>query len=262
MKKHVIVAALMLLFFNLNAQTYETMYNYIGIKGGLSIPNLTAGGSGENELSSGYHSKTGLNFAIFYEKAISGRFSLSTQLEYAAQGGKKDGYQAFPTPAQLAPYFIIQNRTVPDVVYANFNSEIKINYLTLSELAKFNFPFSNLPVSFYAEAGPFVGFLLSAHQVVNGNSDVYADKDMMENITGNVGVGPQSLDSTQNLKDLLHKSNFGIEGDIGFAFNLANSKIFIEGGGNYGFLTIQKGTENGKNHIGAGTIRIGYAYAF
>jgi hypothetical protein len=43
-------------------------------------------------------------------------------------------------------------------------------------------------------------------------------------------------------------------------YKINRSKIFIEGGGNYGFLNIQKGTENGKNNTGAATINIGYAH--
>ena len=38
--------------------------------------------------------------------------------------------------------------------------------------------------------------------------------------------------------------------------------FFIEGGGNYGFLNIQKGTDNGKNQIGAATVALGYGYTF
>jgi hypothetical protein len=34
----------------------------------------------------------------------------------------------------------------------------------------------------------------------------------------------------------------GVEANIGFAYKLTKSYIFIEGGGNYGFLNIQKGT--------------------
>ena len=68
--------------------------------------------------------------------------------------------------------------------------------------------------------------------------------------------------TTRDIKDQLHKGNFGIEGDVGFAVNIGASKIFIEGGGNYGFLNIQKGSDNGKNNIGAATVRVGYACKF
>ena len=61
---------------------------------------------------------------------------------------------------------------------------------------------------------------------------------------------------TPNEKKLYHQR------DAGFAMNFSRSKIFIEGGGNYGFVNIQKDSENGKNKIGAGFIRIGYAFGF
>ncbi len=236
---------------------------YLGIKGGLSIPNLSAGGSLQNEINTGYSSAVGTDFAIFYDVKHSSRLSFSTQLEYCAEGGKKNGFQALPTPDALATYFTAQQRTVPSVVYANYNSKAKMNYLMLSEMAKYRLPLGkSSPLSFYAEAGPFVGLLLSAHQITSGQSDIYADKTQQENITEIAGQGERSFDNNQNIKSQLHKFNFGIEGDVGFAYAIHRSKIFIEGGGNYGFLNIQKGTENGKNHIGAGIVRVGYALGF
>lgn len=40
------------------------------------------------------------------------------------------------------------------------------------------------------------------------------------------------------------------------------NSIFIEGGGNYGFLNIQKGSQNGTNNTGAATAVVGYRYWF
>ena len=196
MKKYLITTMLLLglIIFKTEAQ------NALGIKGGISIPNLTAGGSVQNEINSGYSSSLGPDFAIFYEAKFSKHFSLSTQLEYSAQGGKKNGFQALPTPDDLAPYFTAQQRPVPDVVYANFDSKAKINYLMLSELAKLNLPFGKSPWSFYIEAGPFAGLLVSAHQVTSGNSDIYADKSKQENITEITQQGSQSFDNNQRHK--------------------------------------------------------------
>ncbi len=251
---------LLLVLFCIQSQAQK---NYLGLKAGISIPNLTSGGSENNEINTGYSSALGPDFALFYEAQFSKRFSLSTQLEYCAEGGKKNGFQALPTPDNLAPYFTYQNRPVPDVVYANFTSKAKMNYLMLSELAKLHLPFGTKSLwSFYIEAGPFAGLLVSAHQVTSGTSDIYADKTMQENITENTQQGPQSFDNKQDIKSDLHKGNFGIEGDLGIALNLKSGKIFLEGGGNYGFLNIQKGTANGKNQIGAGTVRAGYTFSF
>ena len=228
---------------------------YIGLKAGISIPNLTANGSEQNPLNSGYSSRLGPDFAIFIEKEISTRFSLMPTLEYSAQGGKKNGLQAFATPVEYAALF--PPGQAPPYLYANFNSEAEMNYLMLIALAKFNWPLgSKSRFSVYVDAGPFGALLLSAHQVTSGTSEVYADEQGQQPIS----PGPQSFDNTENIKSDLHKGNFGISGDIGAALNLKKGKIFLEGGGNYGFLNIQKGSENGKNQVGAATVRVGYAH--
>ncbi len=224
--------------------------NALGIKGGISIPNLSSRGSEQNSVNSGYSSRLGPDFSVFYQTGISKIFSLETQLEYSSQGGKKDGFQAFPNPVDSTgnPY-----------LYANFKSEAKLNYFMLSELAKFNWQLGKSHYNFYVDAGPFVGYLISAHQITSGTSDVYADKAMQVDITILTGQSPQSFNNKQDIEDDLHKGNFGIEGDVGFAFNCGKGDLFIEGGANYGFVNIQKGSDNGKNNTGAATIRVGYA---
>jgi hypothetical protein len=234
----------------------QNQKDYFGIKGGLSIPNLTAKGSEQNPINSGYSSRLGPDFAVFYEKSITGTFSFMPSLEFSSQGGKKDGFQAFTTPDEFAVLF--PPGSVPPYLYANYNSEAKMNYLMLAALAKFTWPLgSKSPCSIYVDAGPFGALLLSAHQVTSGSSIIYADEGMQQPLTQT----QQSFDNKQDIKSDLHKGNFGVEGDVGFALNIKSGKIFIEGGGNYGFLNIQKGTENGKNQTGAATLRIGYAYA-
>src|SRR6516162_6244616 len=98
MKKHLIISAALITFICIRTNAQDLVKYYVGIKAGLSIPNLTSGGSVQNELNSGYNSTVGPDFAVFYECLLSKKFSLSTQLEYSAQGGKKNGFQAFPTP--------------------------------------------------------------------------------------------------------------------------------------------------------------------
>ncbi len=125
-------------------------------------------------------------------------------------------------------------------------------------LAKFGWDLKNSPLRIYADAGPFVSFLLSAHQVTSGNSQLYTDPSGQNALPG----GSQPFDANTSIKDQLHTTNFGVEGNIGLNYKLGLSSIFIEGGFNYGFLNIQKGTANGKNETGAGTVAIGYSYWF
>jgi Outer membrane protein beta-barrel domain len=221
----------------------------LGIRGGISIPNLTAGGAEKNPLNTGYSSRLGPDFAVFGEYKISSLFSISPMIEYSSQGGKKDGLQAFPNPMG----------TTPPYLYANFKSEAKLNYLLVPILAKFGWNLSShSPIRIYIDAGPFAGFLLSAHQVTSGSSMIYADPQ------GTIPASPsaQPFDANNNIKDQLNTFNFGVSGNLGLAYHFSKSNVFIEGGGNYGFLNIQKGTANGKNQTGAGTAAVGYGYTF
>jgi Outer membrane protein beta-barrel domain len=246
---YILLLNLTLLVFNVNAQNVA-----LGIRGGISIPNLSAGSGDQNPLNTGYSSRLGPDAGVFAEFKFSDLFSIQPMLEYSSQGGKKDGLQAFPAPAQVAQEF--PAGMAPQYLYANFNSTAKLNYLMLPILAKFDWNFKSSPVRFYADAGPFLGYLLSAHQVTTGSSQFYTDPAGTQPLPG----GAQSFDNTQDIKDQIHEFNLGFEANVGFAYKLKKSCVFIEGGGNYGFLNIQKGTANGKNNAGAGTVAVGYSF--
>ncbi len=233
----------------------------IGAKGGISIPNLTAGGSQQNPVNTGYSSRQGPDFGLFGEYHFTKFFSLEVGAEYSSQGGKKNGFQTFTTPPELVGYYESQSMTAPPYLYANYKSEAKLNYLMIPVLAKVGWDLGRQsPFRFYVAAGPFLGILLSAKQVTSGNSLVYQDAAGTEALP----TGTQSFDQTTDLKSELHTFNFGIDGHIGLAYALGLDKrqhLFVEAGGNYGFLNIQKGTANGKNNAGAAVATIGYSHA-
>ncbi|WEK21574.1 MAG: porin family protein [Candidatus Pedobacter colombiensis] len=228
----------------------------LGVRGGISIPNLTAGGN-QNPLNTGYSSRQGADVAIFAEFKISDHFSVQPMIEYSSQGGKKNGFQALTVPDQVAAMF--PPGQVPTYLYANYNSEAKLDYLLVPILAKFGWNFhKESPFRIYADVGPFFGYLISAKQVTSGNDNLYTDPAGTQPLP----IGPQSFDATDNIRSQLHKANVGVEGNIGLSYRFGLSNIFVEGGGNYGFLNIQKGTQNGKNNTGAATASIGYSYWF
>jgi len=237
--------------FKVNAQNFA-----LGIRGGVSIPNLTAGSGNQNPLNTGYSSRLGPDAGIFADFKFSGLFSLQPMIEYSSQGGKKDGLQAFTPPDAIAAMY--PPGQAPQYLYANYNSEAKMNYLMIPVLAKFGWDFKKSPWRFYVDAGPFVSYLLSAHQITTGESQFYADPAGTQPFPG----GQQSFNATTDIKDQLHKFNTGIEGNIGFSYKLGLSAVFIEGGGNYSFLNIQKLAQDGKNNTGAGTVAVGYSYRF
>ena len=227
----------------------------VGAKGGVSIPNLRSGGS--NPVSSGYQSGLGPNAAIFGEYHFSNLFSLELDLEYSAQGGKKHGKQALTVTPDIAALFY--PNPAPPYLWTNFDADAHINYLMIPLMGKVGFDLgSHSPFRVYASAGPFASFLLSAKTTTKGTSNVYVD----EAETMPILNAPVSFDSTMNVKDQLKSFNWGIEVNIGIAYIFDQHRIFLEGGGNYGFIPIQKHDEDGQNNAGAATIRIGYAYTF
>jgi Outer membrane protein beta-barrel domain len=228
-----------------------------GVKGGISIPNLTTGGSENNPLNTGYNSRLGADVAIFGEYHISHLFSLEASIEYSSQGGKKDGKQATPVPAPIAEMY--PPGYAPKYLWATFNQEAKLNYLMIPVLGKFTFDLGHGSAwKFYIDAGPFVGFLLNAKTVATGYGNIYADEAETQPLL----PAPIDLNATADIKDSLRSTNFGIEGNIGLSYLLGPGRLFLEAGGNYGFVNIQKNKDDGQNNTGAATVRIGYAFSF
>ena len=250
MKKywHLLTCNILLFFFN--QQAIQAQID-LGIKAGLSIPNLTAGSSA-NPINSGYSSRLGVDGGIHVEFHLNRRFSIQPELRYSSQGGKKNGGQAFSVPPEMQALF--PPGQVPPYLYANYKSTAKINYLMLPILAKYHFGLGR-QWDLYIAAGPFVSLVVSAKNTTRGTSDIYLDEKQTQPLPD----GPQSFDRTEDIKDELHAANAGIDGHVGIAYKWAHSSVFIEGGGNYGFINIQKGEINGKNNTGAAVIVAGYA---
>ncbi|SHN43323.1 porin family protein [Chitinophaga sp. CF418] len=250
--KRVINQLVLCIPFFLMHNSFAQTHIDLGIKAGLSIPNLTSG-DGDNPINRGYGSRLGPDVAVHAEFHLSKRFSIQPQFEYSSQGGKKNGNQAFAVPAEMEALF--PPGQVPQYLYANYKSEAKINYLMLPILAKYHF---HLPSRWdlYIAAGPFASVVVSAKNETSGTSEVYLDSGHQQALP----IGAQSFDNTENIKDDLHRFNAGINGHIGLAYNLAKGNVFIEGGGNYGFINIQKDNVNGSNKTGAAVVVLGYAF--
>ncbi|MBS1779910.1 MAG: PorT family protein [Bacteroidetes bacterium] len=244
-----LVVALLFAGVQADAQSFT-----IGVKGGLSIPNLTAGSTDKTPMNTGYKSRLGPEAALFAEYKVSKLFSVEGVVQYSSQGGKKDGMQALKTPAEIKSMY--SNGDAPQYLYANYKSEAKLNYVMVAALAKVGWDLGKSPLRLYIGVGPFVGFLVSAKQETSGRSAIYLDEAGQQALPG----GTLSFDHTEDIKSDLHAVNFGVEGSLGLSYRIGRNNIFVEGGGNYGFLNIQKYSENGNNTIGAGTAVIGYSY--
>ncbi|KAA6317891.1 hypothetical protein EZS27_032025, partial [termite gut metagenome] len=254
-------------------------------RGGLSIPNVIGGG--DNPLSKGYSSRFAGTGGVFAELGMNNLLSLRLGVEYSGQGGNRNGVQAMSSNQLLSSIAAIPGvpaealgmvkDIVPGIFYADVKNTTKFDYLMIPLSLQVGKDF-NKSWRVYVGAGPFVSFLLSAEQVSKGRSKLYADATKTKTLWDNVppaiqpviaGIAPDlvhALDSeakefgTTDIKDDLRTVNAGIQGDLGLSYQCKRSKIFLEVGGNYGLVRLQKDISNGSNHIGSATVTLGYAH--
>ena len=293
-KNYLIIMVLLFAVSGVRAQEVS-----IGVKGGLTIPNITPGGT-KTPLSEDYKSRLAWGAGAFADIRFTKTFSLQVGLEYSGQGGQKDGMQALPAAATIAGIMgnigsaglteeMVQmlSGIMPNdkYLYADFKSTAKFNYLMLPVQAKFGWNLSPAsPFRFYVSAGVFGSYRLSAKRVSEGVSPFYLKAN--ENYVGLgtylggaidaiPGVPPgtgdyvkglfdsnvKTKDDTQTITDDIKSFNFGVIGAVGFSYRFCDRhKVFIEGGGNYGLVKIQKSAENGQNRIGCGSVMLGYSF--
>jgi hypothetical protein len=281
--KRILVLALSLLSLYGYSQTVN-----VGVRGGLSIPNVIAGG--DNPLSKGYSSRFAGTGGIFAELGMNDLLSLRLGIEYSGQGGNRNGVQAMSSNQLMSsianipgipPAMLDQmGQILPGNFYADVKNTTKFDYLMIPLSLQVGKDLGGAWKSWrvYVGAGPFVSFLLSAKQVSKGQSKLYADATQSTTLWGIIpseitqfipdDVVPQlayALDSetpfgTTDIKSDLRKVNAGVQGDLGLSYQCNRNKFFLEVGGNYGFVRLQKEASNGSNHIGSATITLGYAY--
>ena len=235
-----IVAFLIMCAFTTQAQKSL----YIGAQGGLSIPNLTATAKETNPMNEGFSSRVGPHFGLLVEKQFSNLFSVQAEVNYSGQGGKRNGIQAI----RIDPFL--------GYIYADIKNTSRLNYIQVPVMAKINLGLSE-KVKFFVNAGGFVGFLVAANQITEGQGNLYLDKNKQSTVPF---TGVTDFSRTTNVIDDLNKVNVGVIGAIGFSYDLGPGKIFIQGGGSYGFVKLQKSPVNGVNRTGAGIVTLGYAH--
>ena len=230
---------LMLLCTNLNAQKVT-----FGLKGGMSIPNLTTGGS-QTPLNAGYSSNFRGCGGIYGEYHLTKKFSVSVGAAYSTQGGVMERFET------------LLNDELPSVtLYSDYKYESKLDYLVVPVLARFNWQKKRSRLKWYAAFGPFAGYLIKASNVRSYRAN-YMDKEYSDLFSETY-----SYEKT-DMKDELYTFNVGLELLAGISYNLSKKHaLFIEGGGNYGFLSITRAADNTRNYSGAATVSLGYAYTF
>jgi len=266
-----------------------------GIRGGLNLPNIMAGGK-NTPVSEGYKSRSAAGAGIFTELQLNPMVSVRFGVEYSGMGGKKDGMQAMPfqrliteagsslgimgmSPEQeVALGGLMMWSAANPYYYANVDNTAKFNYVMIPLLAQFGWDVGTSPWRVYVNAGPFVSFLLSGKQVAKGTSKLFVNEAgsttlwnaMPAEIKFAITEAFPSMETTlnepvtfgeSNITSEMKDTNFGITGNVGIRYQRNRNYFFLEVGGNYGFMTIQVDDANGKNRIGAGTVMLGYAFS-
>lgn len=236
---------------------------YLGLKGGLSIPSLSAGET-KNDWNRDYESRLGPHFGVFVSLPLTNHFSIVPELNFSGQGGKRNSIQPMSIPEQYLALFQQAFSTDKDYLFANLNNVSRINYLQLPIHLKYSTPIAlKQKLSFHVQAGPYIGYMISGKQIVlSENLAVYMDADGTKQIPEGLVAEffGTSIDTTIDAKNDLYRWNYGLSGALGFTYNFNKGQLILEGGGNYGFRYIQKGADHGKNRIGAGMVLLGYAY--
>lgn len=223
----------------------------IGVKGGLSIPELKGGGTPQSE---GYSSRLAPNFGAYINYELNNYWSLQSEILFSGQGGKRNGLQ----PIDNLPDIPVPPNTT---LYANFDNETIINYLEIPVLISYTFNGSNSGLSEYIDAGPYLGVLLNAKTKTSGNSKIYLDKDGSIPLTINGYELPeQNFDSETSTTSDIKSINIGISGGIGINLNLGSGQLNLDLRGVYGFIPIQSDDANGSNNTGALYLTIGYGF--
>ena len=193
MKKIILSAMAVFAFGFMNAQEVG-----FGAKAGLNIANL----SGDIEDT---ESLMGLHVGVFAEIKFSERFSFQPELLYSMQGAKAEDSEMGVT----------------------MESKLKLGYINLPLMVKFY-----AAENFFLEAGPQVGFLMSAKsewETSGGGASLSGDDDVKDdyksidfglnfglgyNFTENLSVGARYNLGLSNIADVDDSDDFKISNSV------------------------------------------------
>lgn len=232
--------------------------NYFGLKGGISIPQLSGGD--QNELSRDFKSRTALNFGAFVELGVTEKFSVQPEVNFAGQGGRRVGIQ--PVTGTLPGLPPLPNGAF---YYGDFSNTAELNYLEIPVLAKYKFGNSQKP-RVYITGGVFYGRLLTANTKTRGTSTLYFDSNGQNPVLlppNGTPLPPISFDADTDIKNEVNKNNFGFTGGGGIEIPAGSNYFLIDARVSRGLFSIQKDTvRNGNSKTGNLVISFGYGFNF
>lgn len=245
----VLIALLAMSIATANAGLADQIW--IGLHGGLSIPNLRGG---DNEYSQGYSSREGPFFGVLAEFRLQPHFFLRGEVNYASQGGKRDGMQPviIDLPGMNLPPGLL--------LYADFDNEAILDYIEIPLLAEFTW--GGRP-RFFIDAGPYIGFLVRAKTVTGGVSSLYVDDSGTPLLVppDYQPLPPVSFDATTDTRNDINDVSAGLAGRVGIAIPAGPGELVLGVCFTLGLTNIQRDVETyGRNRTGAVVVAIGYNY--
>jgi len=280
MKSTTSIKLILLTFFIISQVSFAQVK--IGGKVGYSIGRLTD--NSDNIYTEDYESTSGVDIGVFVEYPVSELFSLQMEVLYTQRGGTRKGQQPIPTAAlgafgsvdQLNYMLSLQGKdpvTDSNPMYADFNNVSDLNYIEIPVLGKLGW---GKTWRWYVEAGPYIGFIVSATQKTSGTSLITLDAEGRDplivfnpNYDPNdpssgplkVPVPPQSFDAETSSRSELNTYNFGFHAGTGIIRKLGDKhEVYAGFRGSWGARTIQKNSVFGETHIGGLVFSLGYAY--
>ena len=210
MKKMVFAALAVLVFGFTNAQdeVKATSEVKFGAKGGINLANIVGDDAGDANMFVGF------NAGFFVEIPVTDKLTIQPEILYSAQGSKSEG------PLNI-------EGDIYDV-----KATLKMNYINVPVMFKYQ-----VADKFSLEAGPYVGFLVSAK--------VKAEVS---------GFGS----ATEDAKDLFKSTDFG----LGLGMNYEFSDVIFANARYQAGLTEIGDSEAGGNSVKNSVFQIGLGFRF
>jgi len=205
-----------IIFILISANLFYAAETWLGMQGGLSLPNLKGG---DNPLSQGYTSRKAPFLGFTLIQPLTDRLNLKVEINYSSQGGKRDGLQPIdPTQVPL--------------LYANFHNETIIDYVEVPLMLEMK---TGDRQGLFLALGGYAGYRVRAKTATSGNSLIYLDPAGTQPVIPE----PVSFEANTDVSQEINRWNFGLCGAVGINWTFGSGLAVLGARFNYGLSNIQ-----------------------